>query len=110
EGSGLSRRLTEIAPGFARILTDCDVVTPSQTLEHVRCHTVRVSMRDGIELATDVYLPPRLPAPAVAIRTPYGRDNPKLLAACRAFAQQGYVAISQDCRGTGGSQPDVWDY
>ena len=31
-------------------------------------------MRDGIRLATDLYLPPTLPAPVIVVRTPYGRD------------------------------------
>jgi len=39
-----------------------------------------VSMRDGVRLATDVYLPPALPAPAIGVRTPYGREWTRLSA------------------------------
>ena len=35
--------------------------------------TVLVPMRDGTRLATDVYRPPVGRAPAIALRTPYGR-------------------------------------
>ena len=31
-------------------------------------------MRDGIQLATDLYRPPAVPAPVIVVRTPYGRD------------------------------------
>jgi len=60
---------------------------------------VRVSMRDGVKLATDLYFPEgageRLPA--IMIRTPYNR---KLRTeAARMFAGQGYVVAMQDSRG-----------
>jgi uncharacterized protein len=72
--------------------------------------TVQVAMRDGTRLTTDVYLPPQLPAPVLVRRTPYGRADPKVVDSFRAFAQRGYVGVSQDCRGTGDSEPDSWDY
>ena len=65
-------------------------------------------MRDGIRLATDLYLPADGPAPAIAVRTPYGRAH--YAATYVAFAQSGYVVISQDCRGTGDSEPDNWEF
>lgn len=67
-------------------------------------------MRDGVHLATDLYLPPCLPAPAIAVRTPYGRGSEVYLGACLALARRGYAVIAQDCRGTGDSEPDHWDY
>lgn len=75
----------------------------------IRRETVYVSMRDGTRLATDLYLPPVCQAPVVAVRTPYGRGTmwPDI---CTIFARGGYVAITQDCRGTGDSEPDTWDY
>ena len=41
-------------------------------------HTLRVPMRDGIHLATDVYLPAHCPGPLPVLleRTPYGKDEP----------------------------------
>jgi predicted acyl esterase len=70
--------------------------------------TVWVEMRDGVRLATDLYLPAQIPAPAVAMRTPYGRG--RYADGFRALARRGYVVASQDCRGTGDSEPDHWDY
>jgi len=67
-------------------------------------------MRDGVGLATDVYCPPQLPAPTVVFRTPYGRGLDPYVGVFMAFARRGYVVVSQDCRGTGDSEPDSWDY
>ncbi len=67
-------------------------------------------MRDGVRLATDLYLPPLLPAPAVAVRTPYSRGADTGVGLHLTFARRGYVVIAQDCRGTGDSEPDNWDY
>ena len=74
------------------------------------CETVLVSMRDGVRLATDLYLPPVRPAPVVAMRTPYGRSVDGNVGAFFSFARRGYVVVAQDCRGTGASEPDSWDY
>jgi len=78
----------------------------------IQCQTVRVAMRDGVRLATDLYLPPQLPAPVVVMRTPYLRDREDggAVGALIAFARRGYAVVAQDCRGTGGSEPDSWDY
>ncbi|RAL24217.1 CocE/NonD family hydrolase [Thermoflavimicrobium daqui] len=60
-----------------------------------------VITRDGIKLATDVYLPSGLPdgekVPTILVRTPYGRqaDAPKRL----SFVQRGYALVIQDTRG-----------
>lgn len=72
--------------------------------------TVRVTMRDGVRLATDLYVPPRVPAPVLATRSPYGRATPQLIPIFTALAQRGYVVIAQDVRGTGDSEPASWDY
>jgi uncharacterized protein len=93
-----------------RLLTRGDLTAPQYEVTAVRCETVMVVMRDGVRLATDVYLPPIMPAPVVAMRTPYGRATDNNVAAFLAFARRGYAVVSQDCRGTGGSEPDHWDY
>ena len=65
---------------------------------------IKVSMPDGAELLTDVYLgSPTAPAPVVLLRSPYGKSM--LLAAGMAypFAAQGYNVVIQSCRGTFGS-------
>src|SRR5688500_16880302 len=105
------QRLADASPELELILTRASVDAESLTLFsefEIRCETIRVRMRDATQLATDIYLPPRLPARAVAIRTPYGRAT--MAAVLLAFACRGYAVISQDCRGTGDSEPDAWDY
>ena len=60
---------------------------------------VRVPMRDGIKLATDLYFPEGATGklPAILIRTPYNRKD--RTGAARMFAGQGYVVAVQDVRG-----------
>ena len=74
----------------------------------IKRETVFVAMRDGIRLATDLYIPPVTPAPVIAMRTPYGRrkQDPSLM----ALARRGYLVVTQDVRGTGDSEPDSWDF
>ncbi|MEV6639063.1 CocE/NonD family hydrolase [Amycolatopsis sp. NPDC051371] len=67
---------------------------------------VRVPMRDGVELATNVWLPAGPgPFPALLVRTPYGKDdaglygNPKLPDVF-ALVEAGYAVVAQDVRGT----------
>jgi len=78
----------------------------------IQYRTVIVTMRDGVRLATDLYLPPQLPAPVIVMRTPYLRDREDggAVGALIAFARRGYAVVAQDCRGTGGSEPESWDY
>jgi len=76
----------------------------------VTCRTVSVPMRDGVQLATDVYLPP-VPGryPVILQRTPYGL---RLGHGCfertsgnmAYWAERGYVGVNQDARGTFRSQ------
>lgn len=104
--------LQNVAPELERLLTrNCS--TPLQiAISGIKCETLRIPMRDGVRLATDLYLPPVSPAPAVAVRTPYGRRREErgYAESLWAFACLGYVVVSQDCRGTGDSEPDSWDY
>ncbi len=60
---------------------------------------LRVPMRDGIELAADVYRPAgEGKFPAILIRTPYNRKNDGLANGHR-FAKRGYAVCVQDVRG-----------
>ena len=64
---------------------------------------VRVPMRDGITLATDIYRP-EAPGkfPAILVRTPYNRagGNAQPPGGAKWWAEQGYIVILQDARGT----------
>lgn len=69
---------------------------------------VRMTTRDGLSLAADVYRPAHGgPWPALLHRTPYDRTDPTLVAAIVAdpvrLARQGYAVVVQDVRGRFGS-------
>jgi predicted acyl esterase len=103
---GAPQRLAEIAPDLKEILESEVQTAAHATASAIHRETVFVTMRDGIRLATDVYLPADLPAPAIAVRTPYGRTQSA--ASLLPFVEHGYVVIVQDVRGTGDSEPDTW--
>lgn len=68
-----------------------------------RRFNVRIPMRDEITLAADLVLPNQLPAPAVVMRTPYGRGGERPTERADAFAKGGYAAVWVDVRGRGDS-------
>ena len=63
-----------------------------------------VPMRDGVKLATDIYLPAhdgmKLDGkfPVIFQRTPYNKE-PKNLDGIDFYCKNGYVVVIQDCRG-----------
>ncbi|PYM59295.1 MAG: X-Pro dipeptidyl-peptidase [Candidatus Rokuibacteriota bacterium] len=59
-----------------------------------------VPMRDGVKLATDVYLPDAPgPFPVILIRTPYSTNVDYNVQDGVFFAQRGYAVVVQDVRG-----------
>ncbi|MEX0738824.1 MAG: CocE/NonD family hydrolase [Pseudohongiella sp.] len=59
---------------------------------------VMVPMRDGIELATNVYVPEGDgPWPVILTRTPYDKDG--IDRSVGAYHERGYAVVSQDVRG-----------
>jgi putative CocE/NonD family hydrolase len=90
---------------------------------------IRVALRDGVHLATDVYRPARSGRavagrfPVIMERTPYGRNvtnfrdftaanhTPKTRAEVAEFyVRNGYVVIFQDCRGRHDSEGEFTKY
>ncbi len=90
---------------------------------------LRVRMRDGVHLATDVYRPARSGQavagrfPVIMERTPYGRNvtnfrdftaanhTPKTRAeVAELYVRNGYVVIFQDCRGRHDSEGEFTKY
>jgi putative CocE/NonD family hydrolase len=91
---------------------------------------IRVAMRDGVKLATDVYRPARGGKaasgrfPVIMERSPYGRNvtsfrditqarpkTPKTRAEVAAiYVRQGYVVVFQDCRGRYDSEGEFVKY
>lgn len=92
--------------------------------------TARVPMRDGVHLATDIYVPMRDgtpmtgPWPVILERTPYGRNRPSRsersvaepdaaksrAEVARIFAERGYVVVYQDVRGRYDSEGEYRKY
>ncbi|HEV3059551.1 MAG TPA: CocE/NonD family hydrolase [Vicinamibacterales bacterium] len=72
---------------------------------------VMVAMRDGVRLATDIYLPTRDGTviadhlPAILERTPYNKNGSEREG--RYFAERGYAFVSEDIRGRYRSE-GVW--
>ncbi len=95
--AGLAPRAFCRAPEFA-VVTQTNVMVP---------------MRDGVRLATDLYLPARDGAvaegrfPAILTRTPYNKGGGA--GDGRYFAARGYVFIAQDTRGRFASE-GVWHW
>lgn len=77
---------------------------PSRSHAQALATTVQVPMPDGVSLATDVWRPvfDTTPRPVLLRRTPYGRAVDFVLA--QALVGAGFVLVSQDVRGRGGSQ------
>ena len=75
----------------------------AKPLEHM------VAMRDGVKLATGVYLPEGSgPWPVVLIRTPYGKQTQA--GANARWTGRGFALVVQDCRGTGKSEGERDDH
>ena len=82
---------------------------PSKLYDVIVVRDVMVPMRDGVRLATDIYMPARngrpldQKVPAVLMRIPYDRTK-AFVDDMRFFAERGYMAVTQDCRGRFGSE------
>ena len=64
---------------------------------------LEVPMEDGVVLYADRWYPRDAPgAPIILMRSPYGRSGP-LSVLGHLFAERGYQAVIQSCRGTFGS-------
>jgi putative CocE/NonD family hydrolase len=73
---------------------------------------VRVAMRDGVNLATDVYRPnDSAPHPVLVHRTPYSKSNAWFVGGLMFnpldAVQRGYVIVVQDTRGRFGSEAEA---
>ena len=93
----MRKRVTIIKIGLAVVLIAAVLCCAKPT------QTVMVPMRDGVKLATDIYLPDgKGPRPAILFRTPYGKGGAQGQAVLAN--QHGYAFVSQDIRGRFGSE------
>jgi len=71
--------------------------------------TCKVPMRDGVEIAVDVYLPETAdPVPAILTQTPYDRASGAWTGRTPRFVKRGYAYVLSDVRGRYASGGD-WD-
>jgi len=76
----------------------------------IEARGVRVEMRDGAGLATDVFRPDTVDPVAVLVsRTPYGRATASPPPATERLVDAGFAVVVQDCRGRFDSEGD-WTY
>ena len=72
-------------------------------------HDLKCRMKDGTELATDVYLPREGgPFPTIVTRTPYDKYSEISVDRWIYRAQQGYAVVAQDVRGRYESSGDFY--
>ena len=72
---------------------------------------VKVPMRDGVNLSTDIFLPDAAgPFPAVLLRTPYNNNSEGVVEDCMYFASRGYAAVAQDVRGRWDSEGEWYPF
>src|SRR3712207_3934384 len=69
-------------------------------------------MRDGIELAADVYLPAEseVPAPAIVTMTPYDKSSWLAAPEARMYQDRGYAFVAIDVRGRVKSEGEWRDF
>jgi putative CocE/NonD family hydrolase len=65
-----------------------------------------IPMRDGIELAGDIYLPRDVdgPVPAVFSMTPYDKSRFSTVREAKLYQDNGFAFVAVDCRGRGKSE------
>ena len=118
-----------ILGGVTLLLADRRARADQAAYDVVVMHDVMVPMRDGVRLASDIYLPARNGKadmqrfPVILERTPYDKTaasrsertpadaEPKSRAEVAAFfVRKGYVVIYQDCRGRYKSEGEFVKY
>ncbi|MDB4893794.1 MAG: X-Pro dipeptidyl-peptidase domain protein [Firmicutes bacterium] len=77
---------------------------------------VRVPMRDGVHLASDLYYPARSgkalpgPFPVIVERTPYDKLATDAVKQAKFFARRGYMVLLQDVRGRYASEGEFYPF
>lgn len=75
---------------------------------------IKVKMRDGIYLYTDIYLPSDFDyntikdTPVLLERTPYDKKALNLTERYNYFCSDGYIVVTQDCRGCFASEGELY--
>jgi putative CocE/NonD family hydrolase len=87
-----------------------ETLAPKTYPDVIREQDVMVRARDGVQLATDIYLPGtgKVPVPdrlpVLLHRTPYDKSESAAVSIAETLAKHGYVVLIQDTRGRHHSQ------
>src|SRR5437868_2831865 len=74
-------------------------------------HNVRVRMRDGVTLSSDVYRPDAPGRfPVLLWRTPYSNNTAGAVEESKWYAERGYAVVAQDVRGKFDSDGDFYAF
>lgn len=71
---------------------------------------ISIPMRDGVQLAADLFLSVKKVSPLIVVRTPYGRQKDNLISQARYFIEHGYAVLNVDVRGRGDSEGEFVPY
>ncbi|MFX0163854.1 MAG: CocE/NonD family hydrolase [Candidatus Hodarchaeota archaeon] len=100
-------KVAKILGLFLLIATPTTILSLSAAYALPEKKTYMVETRDGVKLATDVYLTPGsfgAPRPVVLYRTPYGKSGWVVDIAMLLYLTQDYHVVIQDLRGTHDSE------
>jgi uncharacterized protein len=107
------RRISRILAGALLLIasaTRAEPVALTAFPDVIRQQDVMVAARDGVLLASDIYLPAmgNMPTPeklpVLLHRTPYDKSEPAAVSIAETLAKHGYVVMVQDTRGRHRSQ------
>ena len=103
-------RLRNVALLWAIALSVAVNAASAADVESTSRHTeYMVEMRDGVKLATSVYLPEgKGPWPAIVTRTPYNKERYGTQA--ERYTKDGYAFVTQDSRGKFKSEGDYYPF
>ncbi len=118
--------MKSVAPSFRTILCSCLAISALTCSVRAACggeppfeivaqQNVMVPMRDGVKLATDIFLPGKKGVavdgrwPVVLSRTPYGKRRGMSGCDQKYYVPFGYAVIRQDIRGRGDSE-GIWHW
>lgn len=99
----VQRMLTQAAAADQSVTSESWLKQVAEMTKPTNVKTEMLPMRDGVKLATDIFLPPGSgPFPVVLARTPYNRT--KRNESAPSFTQSGYAFVNQDMRGRHASE------
>ena len=96
----MRNRMTALIVTSLITIMTVSTLNADQNSGYVLLEDVMVDMRDGVRLATDIYLPATGEAyPVILSRTPYSKNAEWITVIGPYYARRGYAVVIQDTRG-----------